>query len=101
MALMWNSKTAAALLIAVASFYANSAFAETCAGTAVAARGEPASFEWLAKTKARANWRSRVRATSKLGATYSNWSRAQGRDERCERGPQGVVCTFAATPCRL
>ena len=47
--------------------------AATCAGSAIEARGEQSRYEWLAKTKARANWRRKVRATPGLGPTYANW----------------------------
>jgi hypothetical protein len=72
---------------------------ELCASQIIAVRGEAASFQWLAKTKARANWRSRVRATKGLGEAYSSWNRAKVREERCETTPRGVVCTFTGTPC--
>lgn len=70
-----------------------------CAASPVSARGEPASFEWLAKTKARANWRSRVRGTKALGEPYSTWNRADNREERCTTSNTGITCTFTATPC--
>ncbi len=73
--------------------------AGNCAASPVSARGEPASFEWLAKTKARANWRSRVRGTKALGEAYSTWNRADNREERCAASARGIVCTFTATPC--
>ena len=72
---------------------------ELCASQTISVRGEAASFQWLAKTKARANWRSRVRASKGLGEAYSSWNRAKLREERCETTPRGVVCTFAGTPC--
>ena len=70
-----------------------------CAGAPVEARGEQSRFEWLAKTKTRANWRRKVRATPGLGATYANWARAQNTNERCLTGPAGTVCIFTGTPC--
>ena len=73
--------------------------AGNCAASPVSARGEPASFEWLAKTKAKANWRSRVRGTKALGEPYSTWNRAENREERCTTSARGIVCTFTATPC--
>jgi hypothetical protein len=74
--------------------------APSCAPAAVDARGEPASFEWLAKTKARANWRSRVRAMRDLGGAYSNWAQASASEEICIRSPRGFVCTTRGIPCR-
>jgi hypothetical protein len=74
--------------------------AETCADKPFSAQGEAATFEWLAKTKARANWRSRVRATRDLGTAYANWSLAANRDEHCAPTAQGVVCSFTGTPCK-
>jgi hypothetical protein len=80
---------------------AHPASAFLCASTSVSAQGEPSAYEWLAKTKARANWRSRVRATRELGPTYSNWSRAQEKLETCSLTQRGMVCSFTATPCKL
>ena len=69
----------AALVLLAAAWTGNPApvAAQTCASPLISARGEPSSFEWLAKTKAQANWRSRVRATRDLGAAYATWSLAQ------------------------
>jgi hypothetical protein len=77
------------------------ASALVCATTPVSARGEPSQLEWLAKTKARANWRSRVRATAQLGVLYSTPSRAIDANSACVAEKRGTVCTFTATPCRL
>jgi len=71
-----------------------------CAAEPVSARGEPSRFVWLAKTKARANWRSRVRATPDLGAAFATWSRAKEPKETCMSGPEGTVCIITAIPCR-
>ena len=73
--------------------------AATCAGSAIEARGEQSRYEWLAKTKARANWRRKVRATPGLGPTYANWAKAENTEERCLTGPAGTVCKFTGTPC--
>ena len=70
------------------------------ASAAVTARGEPSSFEWLAKTKARSNWRHRVRLTPELGPDFSDWKAAADIDESCLVGPDGTVCTLTARPCR-
>jgi hypothetical protein len=78
---------------------AREALAGTCAATAVEARGEQSRFVWLAKTKARANWRAKVRANPGIGAAYANWARAQNTEERCLTGPAGTVCIFTGTPC--
>ena len=75
------------------------AAAGTCATSPVVARGEQSRFVWLAKTKARANWRYKVRANPGLGATYANWARAQATEERCLTGPAGTLCIFTGTPC--
>ncbi len=99
---MSTVRLAASLLTTILLFLAatTSAFAAgNCAGLPVSARGEPASFEWLAKTKARSNWRSRVRGTKALGEAYATWNRADSRDERCTTSARGIVCTFTATPC--
>ncbi len=73
--------------------------ANNCASAPVVARGEEARYVWLAKTKARANWRAKVRAISGLGPNFSNWARAQDTEERCLTGPAGSVCIFTGTPC--
>jgi hypothetical protein len=79
----------------------DAALADTCAADPVTAHGEPSSFEWLAKTKARANWRQRVRMIKALGPLYSTWSRAQESKETCSHSPKGIVCTFTGIPCKL
>ena len=76
------------------------AFAKTCAPQVVYARGEPATFEWLARVKTHANWRAKVRAMPDLGDPYANWSRANNSTERCFSGPEGTICQFSGTPCR-
>lgn len=86
----------AAILIAHSG---TEALAKTCASTSVSARGEQSRFEWMAKTKARANWRRRVRATAGLGPDYANWARAEATEERCLTGPSGTLCIFTGTPC--
>ena len=79
---------------------AHPARADTCASEAVTARGENSRFMWSAKTKARANWRRRVRGLPGLGPDYDNWSRAQDADEKCLSGPAGTLCIFTGTPCK-
>lgn len=74
-------------------------FALTCAETAIEARGEQSRYEWSAKGKARANWRSKVRRTPGLGAAYANWARAKNTEEHCMSGPAGTLCIFTGTPC--
>ena len=71
-----------------------------CSSTPIVARGEPSSFEWLAKTKARANWRHRVRSTTELGTEYSDWKLSANLEESCLVGTDGTVCTITAVPCR-
>lgn len=75
------------------------AHAKSCASTSIEARGEQSRFVWLAKTKARANWRHKVRATPNLGSSYANWARADNTEEKCLTGPLGTVCIFVGTPC--
>ena len=92
--------SAAALAgLIIAMGYAAPASAGTCATSAIEARGEQSRFVWLAKTKARANWRRKVRSTPGLGAKYANWARAETTDERCLTGPAGTLCIFTGTPC--
>lgn len=74
--------------------------AATCAGASVEARGEQSRFAWLAKTKARANWRTKVRRIPGLGVPFSVWAQAQNTEERCLTGPSGTVCIFSGVPCR-
>lgn len=71
-----------------------------CAGAAVSARGEPASYRWLALVKARGNWRSRVRTTPELGSSFADWTAATDQVERCIEGDGSVVCTVTGIPCR-
>lgn len=73
---------------------------KTCSDVAVSARGEPARYMWLAKTKARANWRRKVRSTPGLGTDFANWSKAETSEERCLTGEGGTVCVFTGYPCR-
>ncbi|CAA2142652.1 hypothetical protein HYPP_03674 [Hyphomicrobium sp. ghe19] len=87
-----------ALLFLLAAFPI-SVVAGSCASSPVIARGEEASYVWLAKTKARANWRAKVRATPGLGPNFANWARAQDTEERCLTGPAGTLCIFTGTPC--
>ena len=95
-----RARVAAALAVAgLLGLAGTEASAETCAPAGVTARGEPARYEWLAKTKARANWRRRVRETTTLGTDYANWALAKETTERCLSGPSGVVCIFTGTPC--
>jgi hypothetical protein len=95
-----NRTTSAALAgILIAIGYAAPASAGPCAATAVEARGEQSRFVWLAKSKARANWRRKVRSTPGLGTKYANWARAETTDERCLTGPLGTLCIFTGTPC--
>jgi len=70
-----------------------------CSATAIMARGEESRFIWLAKVKARALWRQKVRAMPSLGPDYANWARAQNTEERCLTGGAGTVCIFTGTPC--
>lgn len=86
--------------IFVPGIHAAPAAAKQCAGQSVEARGEPSRFLWLAKTKTRANWRRKVRATPGLGTDYANWARAETTDEKCYSGPTGHLCIFSGTPCK-
>ena len=74
--------------------------AATCHDTAVTARGEPSRFVWLAKTKARANWRREVRTLEGLGPDWAVWPNAADTTERCVSGPEGTLCIFTGTPCK-
>ncbi|MEQ1577202.1 MAG: hypothetical protein ABL894_06070 [Hyphomicrobium sp.] len=74
--------------------------AATCHDKAISARGEPSKFLWIAKTKARANWRREVRATTGLGTEWAVWAQASDTEERCLSGPEGTLCIFTGTPCK-
>ncbi len=89
-----------AILPAAAVLTAAGASAKTCSDVSVSAHGEPSKFVWLAKTKARANWRRKVRATTGLGTPYSNWNNAETSEERCITGQDGTVCIFTGYPCQ-
>ncbi|MBR2534556.1 MAG: hypothetical protein IKE66_00650 [Hyphomicrobium sp.] len=87
-----------ALMIGIA-LLPKAAYAASCAEAAIEARGEQSRYEWSAKGKARANWRSKVRRTPGLGAAYANWARAQNAEEHCMSGPAGTLCVFTGIPC--
>lgn len=78
---------------------AGPATAATCATQSIDARGEQSRYVWLAKSKAKATWRAKVRRTTGLGAKYAVWSRAENTEEKCLTGPAGTVCIFTGTPC--
>lgn len=86
-------------VLAIFASLPTAAQALTCAETPIEARGEQSRYEWSAKGKARANWRSKVRRTPGLGAGYANWARAQNAEEHCMSGPAGTLCVFTGTPC--
>lgn len=85
-------------LIAVVA-HITPALAATCGPNPIEARGAESRFVWIAKAKARASWRARVRQTPGLGPAYANWSHADNTEERCLSGPAGTVCFFTGTPC--
>lgn len=93
------SAAIASAALGISALASSSVYALTCAGEPIEARGEQSRYQWLAKTKARANWRARVRKTPGLGAPYANWARATNTDERCLIGPGGTLCIFTGTPC--
>jgi hypothetical protein len=106
-----SASEAAALVCAAAALlsitlWSEAVFAETaspapaCATAPVTAKGEPGSFQWIAKTKARANWRAKVRAVSDLGPDYANWGNAKDPVEDCQTGAAGITCVFTGTPCK-
>ncbi|MEQ8824723.1 MAG: hypothetical protein RIC14_10150 [Filomicrobium sp.] len=93
-------RRATLMLVGIFTLFATTANAKTCADVVVHAAGEPASYEWLARIKTHANWRSKVRNMSNLGDPFANWERAENSSERCFSGPEGTVCEFTGTPCR-
>lgn len=88
-----------AVLATCSPFGPGEANAATCAGAPVEARGEPSRYLWLAKLKARGNWRLKVRGMPGLGPDYANWARAEATEEKCLSGPAGHLCIFTGTPC--
>lgn len=94
--------TTTALLAAwiVLLAHGGQASAETCGAAPVTARGEPSRYEWMARLKARANWRAKVRASTDLGPDWATWKLAKNTEERCMAGPEGTVCVFTGSPCR-
>lgn len=97
MAIEFGGATCVALIVCLGAL---PAAAKTCAERPVMARGEPSRFEVLAKTKARANWRARVRATPALGAAYADFSKALAPEYRCTEAGSRFTCTAIAHPCR-
>ncbi|MBY0225128.1 MAG: hypothetical protein K2Q28_04925 [Hyphomicrobium sp.] len=95
-----NIVISALMAAMMAILSAPSQASKTCSDAAVSARGEPARFLWLAKTKARANWRRKVRATPTLGTDFSNWGNAETSEERCITAEGGTVCIFTGYPCK-
>ncbi len=73
--------------------------AAVCGMEPVRARGEPSRFDTLARAKARAAWRAKVRALPALGPKYAAWAAAQDIEERCIRNDDVVYCIFVGTPC--
>lgn len=71
-----------------------------CAGAPMSAKGEASRYQWLAKTKAHANWRAAVRAMADLGPDYANWRKAADVSYDCKDRDGLVSCTFTGTPCK-
>ncbi len=90
----------AVLALGIAAGGTRSAGAAQCAAAPVSARGEPSVFRWLALTKAKGNWRAKVRRTKRLGGLYADWKRAQASTEDCGPDGKGIACTVTAIPCR-
>lgn len=89
----------AGIFVAIFAF-PGTGLSATCHDKSIEARGEPSTFVWLAKIKARANWRREVRETSGLGADWAVWGQAADTEERCLTGPEGALCIFIGTPCK-
>ena len=79
---------------------AQPAAAASCAAEPITARGDPASYQWLALVKARGDWRRKVRGLPGLGAVYANWASAADQVERCIKDARSVRCIITARPCR-
>ena len=91
---------AGAVAVMVATMGSTGVRADTCALAPVTAQGEFSRYVWLAKTKARANWRRKVRLAAGLGPAYSNWARARDTEERCIEVQARTYCIFTGIPCR-
>lgn len=90
----------AAITAVIVGAMAGPASAQTCATTVVTARGDPASYQWLALIKAKGDWRSKVRALPELGTAFANWKIAADQVERCIKDGTSVRCIVSARPCR-
>jgi len=88
------------LALAAAIGCSPAAKASQCAATQVQARGEPSVFKWLAKTKAKGNWRAKVRRMKSLGGAYADWNRSENKAEACGSDGKGIACTVSAVPCK-
>ena len=90
----------AMLALGLSAGAARDAGAAQCAAGRVSARGEPSVFQWLALTKAKGNWRAKVRRTKALGGLYADWRRADSPTQDCGPDGKGIACTVTAIPCR-
>jgi hypothetical protein len=95
-----RTTTSLAAAVVFCALSPSHAAAKSCADASVSARGEPASLQWLARLKARGNWRVKVRAMPDLGSAYANWTNADNQVVRCISNTGSIVCTVTATPCR-
>lgn len=74
--------------------------AQTCSESPVTAQGEPSRYQWVAKTKAHANWRAKVRTMSGLGPDWASWRLAADSIDDCSQLDGTHTCNFTGRPCK-
>lgn len=94
------SAATALTTVAIVVLASSPLLAKNCSDQPVSVRGEASSLQWLAKAKAKANWRAKVRTLPGLGDPFAKWERAENATEHCISGPSGTVCDFTGNPCR-
>lgn len=95
-----TSTATVSIAIAMVILVSSPLAAKNCSDQPVSVRGEASSLQWLARAKAKANWRAKVRALPNLGDPFAKWERAENTVEHCVSGPTGTVCDFTGIPCR-
>lgn len=98
--MLGTSTATLAIAIAAVSLASSPLVAKSCSDQPVSVRGEASSLQWLARAKAKANWRAKVRTLPDLGDPFAKWERAENAIEHCVSGPSGTICDFTGIPCR-
>jgi hypothetical protein len=95
------------ITLAAAPAASGSAAAAECSHRQITAQGAPASFAFLARSRAKAAWRAAVTQAEGLGADYAVWGIAEARSFTCTaQWRAGAVlaeqtCIASAAPCRF